>query len=974
MATHMPVTENTLITIKITILDSTRKIKLPLKDLGADKLIPKLRYLLLIKSGQGVVFERYSDSVGDFVVLDPANPAVFKTLVRAAKAKLKLRLKATVSPLSSTDEEQEESKNKAGASLSETARLAARGINPSTHLPMRGSTAFDQRSLGPGIFQFRDPPSSPKLVLATKTKEEPVPCAYITPSTDFFAELAAHGREHELSLLNKNDASSNTTTSWSVYCNECDTAMDDVHFHCGICDGGDYDLCEACVDNGKFCPGEGHWLIKRSMNNGKIVASTTERLAAPGSRSETALASPVAIDTQKTEGLDNERDIPGAYADDVSTLNAVPEDVFRTCNNCIACLPDKEFLTCANCDDYDLCRTCHVADKHGHNPAHHFEPAVPGASLTLAEKALLPAGRNTRHNAICDGCDKNIFGVRHKCFSCPDFDYCNDCVKNARRTHPRHRFAPLYEPVALAGAGTPVTHLGIYCDGPLCKDNSYQAFIKGVRYKCVVCHDLDFCASCEALPGNLHNKTHPLIKFKTPINNVSISTQNEDKSGRVRVLGDKYTTMDTNARLTTNSTTSVKTLADIQPTQKSAETLDVAESTLPATPKTLPIRALDTIAKGDAETPLEAHFVRDAVVDGTVMAPATPFMQVWTIRNPGPRSWPAGCSVRFVGGDNMLNHTRNSIASADSFYDATESNVIAREVQPGEEVAFKVLMKAPTRHGKSISYWRVKAADGTPFGHKLWCDIVVKDSEQDAGAEPKSEDKLQDASSANMAKYWAGYQQRMASIRLANAERQAELRRGAEARLAGASRQPREQSGAEAMSSAREQMMKQMEEFVRRTKVMNNDVAQSAPSHDDSKTDMSVKTSLAASSQEAAQDKKDEAELRDSQMIFPTLERESPANSAYDSLSTASVAKDAVASVEDGDSRAKAGNAEPTSTPADKVADVVAQKPDEEAFEDISELEVLSADGEDEDSDDGFMTDEEYDILDASDQETVASR
>ena len=46
----------------------------------------------------------------------------------------------------------------------------------------------------------------------------------------------------------------------------------------------------------------------------------------------------------------------------------------------------------------------------------------------------------------------------------------------------------------------------------------------------------------------------------------------------------------------------------------------------------------------------------------------------------------------------------------------------------------------------------------------------------------------------------------------------------------------------------------------------------------------------------------------------------------------------------------------------------------EEGFEDLTDdLEVLSADG-DESEDDGFLTDEEYDILDASDNETVASK
>lgn len=42
------------------------------------------------------MFERYSDSSASYVTLDSDKPQVYKTLFRAAKAKLKLRLRATV--------------------------------------------------------------------------------------------------------------------------------------------------------------------------------------------------------------------------------------------------------------------------------------------------------------------------------------------------------------------------------------------------------------------------------------------------------------------------------------------------------------------------------------------------------------------------------------------------------------------------------------------------------------------------------------------------------------------------------------------------------------------------------------------------------------------------------------------------------------------------------------------------------------
>jgi next-to-BRCA1 protein 1 len=56
----------------------------------------QLRSLLQVKADEQVVFERYSDSSASYVTLDSDKPQVYKTLFRAAKAKLKLRLRATI--------------------------------------------------------------------------------------------------------------------------------------------------------------------------------------------------------------------------------------------------------------------------------------------------------------------------------------------------------------------------------------------------------------------------------------------------------------------------------------------------------------------------------------------------------------------------------------------------------------------------------------------------------------------------------------------------------------------------------------------------------------------------------------------------------------------------------------------------------------------------------------------------------------
>jgi myosin heavy subunit len=54
-----------------------------------------------------------------------------------------------------------------------------------------------------------------------------------------------------------------------------------------------------------------------------------------------------------------------------------------------------------------------------------------------------------------------------------------------------------------------VVHRNYICDG--CEMNP----IVGVRYKCAICPDFDFCEKCEAKMGEKHN--HPFVKYIKPI-------------------------------------------------------------------------------------------------------------------------------------------------------------------------------------------------------------------------------------------------------------------------------------------------------------------------------------------------------------------------------------------------------------------------------------------------------------------------
>ena len=64
-------------------------------------------------------------------------------------------------------------------------------------------------------------------------------------------------------------------THLSASCNECKKRPDDLFHHCVLCEGGDYDLCQKCIDNGKKCPGE-HPLIEVHKDRDATAPVTPE--------------------------------------------------------------------------------------------------------------------------------------------------------------------------------------------------------------------------------------------------------------------------------------------------------------------------------------------------------------------------------------------------------------------------------------------------------------------------------------------------------------------------------------------------------------------------------------------------------------------------------------------------------------------------------------------------------------------------
>ncbi|KAJ4396563.1 hypothetical protein N0V93_000783 [Gnomoniopsis smithogilvyi] len=753
MASSSPATPDTPITLKVSFLGSTRRYTLPLSDLSANSLLDKIRQLLCISPDANAIFERHSDSAAAYVKLDPSNTSVWKQLYRAAKAKRKLKLRVTLHDSEDEDEE-----------IDEQTSQDSNGPKPVTveDEPEQQTQLFAQIK-----------PEAPLVSLSEQSIESNN--ADISPreaATNFLEQAMSELRLGSEKQEKDNYLSSNSSmcvapkaANFAVCCNNCDRTIPDAHYHCSTCDDGDFDLCPDCVEKGVTCYNSDHWLLKRFVRGDFILVSTTERVSPkpkPQEKEPEAKPAPVACPKElpKFTSLPIRSTAP-------ATLRSLLAAPMRTCNSCVQELPDKEFLHCLTCDDFDLCKACFANDQHGHHPQHGFAPAVEGTSMPPNILRRLAPGRDQRHHAICDGCDKFIFGIRHKCLDCPDWDYCADCIVNAGFVHPDHRFVPIYDQIADARTiATPrPCHYGICCDGPLC-NGVRKTYIVGERYKCAVCHDTDFCAACEASPANNHNKTHPLIKFKTPVRRVEVKTKGEDENGqKMPVMGDRLTRKSVTPRPATTScpassspVTSLHTVVDVKPEPEKA--VSPVKATAQAHDQQNAIsaheriqqefeqqqRVIEASRKAIVQASPIAIFERDTIADGTVMPPNQVFQQTWFLRNGGDTPWPAGCSVKFVGGDYMGHVDSAHPAGIHDLVSASESTVCYDALAPGKEFPFTVLLRTPAREGNFVSHWRLQADDGLKFGHRLWCDVTV---EAPKAVEAPKVEKLEETSDAS---------------------------------------------------------------------------------------------------------------------------------------------------------------------------------------------------------------------------------
>ncbi|KAK3005675.1 hypothetical protein RJ639_016539 [Escallonia herrerae] len=119
---------------------------------------------------------------------------------------------------------------------------------------------------------------------------------------------------------------------------------------------------------------------------------------------------------------------------------------------------------------------------------------------------------------------------------------------------------------------------------------------------------------------------------------------------------------------------------------------------------------------------LDSRFIEDVnVVDGTIMAPSTPFTKIWRMRNNGTIVWPKGTQLVWIGGDKLSNTH------------SVEVQMPADDGLPVErELDIAVDFTAPMSPGRYVSYWRMALPSGQKFGQRVWVLILVDETPKDS--------------------------------------------------------------------------------------------------------------------------------------------------------------------------------------------------------------------------------------------------
>jgi hypothetical protein len=229
--------------------------------------------------------------------------------------------------------------------------------------------------------------------------------------------------------------------------------------------------------------------------------------------------------------------------------------------------------------------------------------------------------------------------------------------------------------------------------------------IVGVRHKCDVCSDFDFCDQCRTTAS--HDATHTFSSFQTWRDFRSWKEAKKGEGRRCWRRGHKE-----EAQRAKQQAREEAQRAKHQAKEEAQRAKQQAKEEAQRAKQ----QAKEEARRNKENFPRMA-FVSDVnLPDGSVIAPGAEVKKMWALKNSGDVAWPATTRIVFCRGDDV--HAVPSVVGA---------------VAPGESVDVAVEFIAPTAAGKYRSRFRLEGEKyriGSPF----WVLFEVSASETKASA------------------------------------------------------------------------------------------------------------------------------------------------------------------------------------------------------------------------------------------------
>jgi len=120
-----------------------------------------------------------------------------------------------------------------------------------------------------------------------------------------------------------------------------------------------------------------------------------------------------------------------------------------------------------------------------------------------------------------------------------------------------------------------------------------------------------------------------------------------------------------------------------------------------------------SVIKQDCEEYVARFVTHVSLTDASPITGGATVVKAWRMRNDGDKSWPAGTRLVHVGAETL---------------GCPSDGVAVHAAAPGEAVDISITLIAPDVPGRHVGYFRLVTPAGIRFGHRIWADLFVDNS------------------------------------------------------------------------------------------------------------------------------------------------------------------------------------------------------------------------------------------------------